>query len=361
MRYAPRGVAAVIAPWNFPLAIPCGMTAAALATGNAVVLKPAEQSPVSALMLVRGAARGRRAAGRAGAPARATARRAPRWCATRACTRSPSPARAPSGLEIMRDGGRDAAGAGARQAGGGRDGRQELRDRRRRRRPRRGGAGDRRARRSATPGQKCSAASRVLVHEAVADQLIERLAGAVDGAARSGQARGVRHRRAAGDRARGPGAGAALRASWRADGGRSSRGADGARSEGWFCAPDAGRRPARDSPVAARGDLRAAAGGRRACRDIEAACDLVDALPFALTGGLFSRSPATVEAVAAARRSATSTSTAASPARWSAASPSAATGAPGIGSKAGGPDYLLQFVEPRVVTENTMRHGIPVE
>ena len=30
----------------------------------------------------------------------------------------------------------------------------------------------------------------------------------------------------------------------------------------------------------------------------------------------------------------------------------------GIGSKAGGPDYLLQFVEPRVVTENTMRHGL---
>jgi RHH-type proline utilization regulon transcriptional repressor/proline dehydrogenase/delta 1-pyrroline-5-carboxylate dehydrogenase len=29
----------------------------------------------------------------------------------------------------------------------------------------------------------------------------------------------------------------------------------------------------------------------------------------------------------------------------------------GIGSKAGGPDYLLQFMEPRVVTENTMRRG----
>jgi RHH-type transcriptional regulator, proline utilization regulon repressor / proline dehydrogenase / delta 1-pyrroline-5-carboxylate dehydrogenase len=39
------GVAAVIAPWNFPLAIPCGMTAAALAAGNAVLLKPAEQTP----------------------------------------------------------------------------------------------------------------------------------------------------------------------------------------------------------------------------------------------------------------------------------------------------------------------------
>ena len=33
----------------------------------------------------------------------------------------------------------------------------------------------------------------------------------------------------------------------------------------------------------------------------------------------------------------------------------------GIGAKAGGPDYLLQFVEPRVVTENTMRHGIHVD
>ena len=33
----------------------------------------------------------------------------------------------------------------------------------------------------------------------------------------------------------------------------------------------------------------------------------------------------------------------------------------GVGSKAGGPDYLLQFAEPRVVTENTMRHGLVVE
>jgi RHH-type transcriptional regulator, proline utilization regulon repressor / proline dehydrogenase / delta 1-pyrroline-5-carboxylate dehydrogenase len=44
--YLPRGVAAIIAPWNFPLAILCGMTTAALVTGNTVVLKPAEQSSV---------------------------------------------------------------------------------------------------------------------------------------------------------------------------------------------------------------------------------------------------------------------------------------------------------------------------
>ncbi|MEC8592032.1 MAG: L-glutamate gamma-semialdehyde dehydrogenase, partial [Planctomycetota bacterium] len=42
--YSPRGVAGVIAPWNFPLAILTGMTTAALATGNTVVIKPAEQS-----------------------------------------------------------------------------------------------------------------------------------------------------------------------------------------------------------------------------------------------------------------------------------------------------------------------------
>ena len=44
--YEPRGVTVVIAPWNFPLAILCGMTTAALVTGNTVVMKPAEQSCV---------------------------------------------------------------------------------------------------------------------------------------------------------------------------------------------------------------------------------------------------------------------------------------------------------------------------
>ena len=51
--YQPMGVGAVIAPWNFPLAILCGMTVGALATGNCVVVKPAEQSPVIAAHFVR--------------------------------------------------------------------------------------------------------------------------------------------------------------------------------------------------------------------------------------------------------------------------------------------------------------------
>jgi RHH-type proline utilization regulon transcriptional repressor/proline dehydrogenase/delta 1-pyrroline-5-carboxylate dehydrogenase len=46
--YQPRGVALVISPWNFPLAIAVGMTVAALVTGNCTLLKPAETSTVIA-------------------------------------------------------------------------------------------------------------------------------------------------------------------------------------------------------------------------------------------------------------------------------------------------------------------------
>jgi len=50
--YWPRGVAMIIAPWNFPMAILCGMTTAALVTGNTVIMKPAEQSAVLGAMLM---------------------------------------------------------------------------------------------------------------------------------------------------------------------------------------------------------------------------------------------------------------------------------------------------------------------
>jgi 1-pyrroline-5-carboxylate dehydrogenase len=46
--YIPLGVGAVIPPWNFPLAIMAGMTAAAIATGNTVVLKPSSDAPAIA-------------------------------------------------------------------------------------------------------------------------------------------------------------------------------------------------------------------------------------------------------------------------------------------------------------------------
>ncbi|MBW0019798.1 MAG: aldehyde dehydrogenase family protein [Mycobacterium sp.] len=50
-RREPLGVCALITPWNFPLAIAAWKLAPALATGNTVVLKPAEQAPLSTLAL----------------------------------------------------------------------------------------------------------------------------------------------------------------------------------------------------------------------------------------------------------------------------------------------------------------------
>ena len=52
LRYLPLGVGAVIAPWNFPLAILAGMTMAAVVTGNTVVVKPSVDAPTVAARFV---------------------------------------------------------------------------------------------------------------------------------------------------------------------------------------------------------------------------------------------------------------------------------------------------------------------
>ncbi len=51
--YQSLGVVGVIGPWNFPMAIPVGMSCAALAAGNTVLLKPAEQTPLIAWLYVK--------------------------------------------------------------------------------------------------------------------------------------------------------------------------------------------------------------------------------------------------------------------------------------------------------------------
>ncbi len=51
--YQSRGVGVVISPWNFPLAIACGMAVAGLVTGNTVALKPSDQTALIAFALVK--------------------------------------------------------------------------------------------------------------------------------------------------------------------------------------------------------------------------------------------------------------------------------------------------------------------
>jgi RHH-type proline utilization regulon transcriptional repressor/proline dehydrogenase/delta 1-pyrroline-5-carboxylate dehydrogenase len=95
-------------------------------------------------------------------------------------------------------------------------------------------------------------------------------------------------------------------------------------------------------------------------RDVEHACDIIEELPFALTGGLFSRNPLTIDAVA--RRTPVGNlyinrgTTGAMVGRQ----PFGGNRLSGTGTKAGGIDYLLHFVEPVVVSENTVRHGLAV-
>ncbi len=356
MRYVPRGVVAVIAPWNFPLAIPCGMTAAALATGNAAVLKPAEQSPGSAGVLVE-------ALHDAGVPPSALALLPGFGDAGEALVRDPSvhviafTGSGAVGLAILRA----AAETPDEQAHvkrvvsemGGKncvivDSDADLDD--------------------AVPGivqsafnyagQKCSAAARVLVHEGVADSLLERLAGAVS-VLRVGQAESLATEvppvieQEAQQRV----LGYAERAE--RDGTIAAQAAD-VPSNGWFCAPTVATDLSAGSPVL-REEVFGPLLAVTRVRDVEEACDVVDSLPFALTGGLFSRSPATIERVAArtpvgnlyVNRGITGAMVGRQPFGGNRRS--------GSGLKAGGPDYVLQFTEPRVLTENTMRHGIPVE
>jgi len=52
MVYEPRGVVALLVPWNDPVAIACGQIGAALVTGNTVVFKPSEKTPLSGRRLV---------------------------------------------------------------------------------------------------------------------------------------------------------------------------------------------------------------------------------------------------------------------------------------------------------------------
>ena len=355
LHYAPRGVCAVIAPWNFPLAIPTGMAAAALATGNTVVLKPAEQAPGCGLRVVEALRAG-------GVPADAIALLPGAGEAGAALAGHPDVATiaftgsGAVGLELLRTAAEVAPGARqltrvVAEMGGKNciivDSDADLDE----------AIPAIVASAFAYAGQKCSAAARVLVHASLHDALVERLAGAVAGlqvgaaddfgtdvpalVEREAQARVRRYAELA------------------ARTGEISTGMSDVPDEGWYVAPIVATGLPADSPLL-REEIFGPLLTVEPVRDVDEACDRVDALPVALTGGLFSRNPRTVAHVIArspvgnlyVNRSTTGAMVGRQPFGGNRLS--------GTGTKAGGPDYLLYFVEPRVVTENTVRHGLVV-
>jgi RHH-type proline utilization regulon transcriptional repressor/proline dehydrogenase/delta 1-pyrroline-5-carboxylate dehydrogenase len=355
LSYVPRGVVAVIAPWNFPIAIPCGMTAAALATGNAVVLKPAEQSPACAYRLVQALRAG-------GVPPGAISLLPGEGEAGAALVADPAvhtiafTGSLAVGLEIVHAAAAPTPGQlhikrVIAELGGKNcvivDADADLDE--------------------AVPaivssafayaGQKCSAASRVLVHEAIADQLIQRVAGSVTTLV-LGQADALSTdvppviERSAQERVH-------RYAELASRDGRILVADHDVPAHGWFCAPVLAADLAPDSKVLVEEVFGPLLTIERV-PSLERACEIVEGLPYALTGGMFGRDPAAVRAVRErtpvgnlyVNRGITGAMVARQPFGGNRLS--------GTGAKAGGPDYLLSFVEPRAVTENTMRHGLVV-
>ena len=84
VRRDPIGVVASIAPWNYPLMMAAWKLAPALAAGNTVVLKPSEQTPLTALE-ARRASRRDLPAGVVNVVSAAARRSARRWSPIRPC------------------------------------------------------------------------------------------------------------------------------------------------------------------------------------------------------------------------------------------------------------------------------------
>jgi RHH-type proline utilization regulon transcriptional repressor/proline dehydrogenase/delta 1-pyrroline-5-carboxylate dehydrogenase len=92
-------------------------------------------------------------------------------------------------------------------------------------------------------------------------------------------------------------------------------------------------------------------------RNFDEALDIALNTPYALTGGLYSRSPAHMERARQDFRVGNLYLNRKITGALVGRQPFGGLGLSGIGSKAGGPDYLLQFLEPRAITENTLRRG----
>ena len=350
--YRPRGVGLVIAPWNFPLAISVGMASAALVAGNAVLYKPSSLSPVNgwlafSLLMEGGAPDGALnfIPGKGDAVGDHLVSHPEidfvLFTGSRAV-----------GLRIVEMAGRTAPGQKSVKRAvvemGGKnailvDADADLDQ--------------------AVPavmasafgyqGQKCSACSRAIVHADCLDRFLARLCEAVKGAKV------------------GPPDDPANTIGPLIDGAAKERVLTfielGRREgklaveipvpeDGYYVSPTILMDLPADSRILSEEIFGPVLAVIRA-RNIEEAVEIANASDYALTGGLFSRSPATIACVrktfAVGNLYINRGITGALVGRQ----PFGGFKMSGVGSKAGGPDYLLQFMEPRAITENTMRRG----
>ncbi len=355
--YKPRGVSVVIAPWNFPLAILTGMVAASLVTGNTVVFKPAEQTPVIGAWLMK-------ALREAGFPAGVanflngfgeeigdtltghldtalicfTGSKAVGlhiW--ERAAKHQPGQDHmkhvicemgGKNAIIIDSDADLDEAVTGVLYSAFG------------------------------FSGQKCSACSRVIVLDEIYDRFTERLVES----AKSLKVLPPEE----GDSYLGPviDEEAYKRILSAIEKGKSEsklayRGATP--SEGYFVGPTIFV-DVKPTAWIAQNEIFGPVLGVIRAKDMTQALEIANGTEYALTGGVYSRSPANIERVKREFEVGNLYVNRGCTGAMVERHPFGGFKMSGAGSKTGGPDYLLNFMEPRVVTENTLRRGfVPAE
>jgi RHH-type proline utilization regulon transcriptional repressor/proline dehydrogenase/delta 1-pyrroline-5-carboxylate dehydrogenase len=348
-----RGVCAVIAPWNFPLAIICGMSAAALATGNCAILKPAGQSPLIAARLVE-------ILREAGVPD-AVVQYLP----------GPGAEVGPAlvehaGVQVIAFTGSKTVGLGiiesaSRLAPGQRSVKRVVAEM--------GGKNaiiidDDADLDQAVPGvvtsafgyagQKCSACSRLIIVGGAYEETLARLGPAVESLVI-----GLPHDPATFVP---PVISEAARRKIQAyiDAGRTSARVlvegDRPSGGGYYVAPTVFVDVATDDPLAREEIFGPVLSVFRA-RDFDEALALALDSEYALTGGVYSRNPRNIEKARREFRVGNLYINRKTTGAVVGRQPFGGLALSGVGDKAGGPDYLLQFLQPRTVSENTTRRG----
>jgi RHH-type proline utilization regulon transcriptional repressor/proline dehydrogenase/delta 1-pyrroline-5-carboxylate dehydrogenase len=355
-RYQPKGIGVVIAPWNYPLAISVGMVTAALVTGNCVLYKPAEQSAVigckisqlitdliADLGLPAGVFQGLPGWGEEIGPLLVThpavhfitftgSRQV--GCQIYAQAAQLAPGQKHLKRVVAELGGKNAiivdASADLDQAVQG-------------------------VVQSAFgyAGQKCSACSRVIVLESVYQPFVARLraateslviGAATDPATTVGPVIDV----AAQERLQTAIAQAKQRLTLVCE--------RPAPTTGYFIGPTIFTDVPPDDPLAQEEWFGPVLAVMRVA-DLDQAIQVANGTDYALTGGLYSRTPSHIQRAAQELACGNLYINRGITGALVGRQPFGGFKLSGVGSKAGGPDYLLQFVEPKVVTENIQRQG----
>lgn len=352
LRYFPRGIVVVISPWNFPCAIATGMTVAALVTGNCTLLKPAETASVIAaqiadILLEAGMPKG-----------------VFQFVPSQGSTVGAHLVKHPDVHMITFTGSREVGCQIYAEAAQLRPGQRHLK----RVVAEMGGKNAVIIDESADldqavqgvvysafgySGQKCSACSRVIVLESIYDLFVERLVEAtrslnVGNAADAGTQVGPVIDQAARDRI----LNTIEQGKQEATLALEVSAPDG----GFYVGPTIFKDVAPDAALAQEEIFGPVLGILKA-PDFDSAIAIANNTDYGLTGGLFSRTPSHIERVQQDYNVGNLYINRGITGAIVSRQPFGGMKMSGVGSKAGGPDYLLQFLEPHVVSENIQRQG----